>query len=370
MSRKESFVTKMNKRYLQVPQGTEGVHLEEAYRHRQVTHRLFRLFSLWGYWPVETPVFDFYDIYRPLLGAEEKDVYRLIDRDGDLLMLRSDITLFLAKQMGLWLRDEDLPTRVCYSDTILRHQHAEDISKNEFFQTGAELIGKAGEHADLEILLLLRRIFEELELSPALHLGSHRFLTNALEECTEREAADAVAAIRGRDREALDEILQRRFPAARAKLLSELFSFIGEREEFEPLLTARSGELRRHEAEELIYLNRLARLLEEAGYGEQLRIDLSEVGAQPYYTGIVFQCYLSGLDSAVASGGRYDKLLSAFGRECPSVGFSLLQRKIEHLLDGGSFDPPGKSEQVESEDFITAFRKAEELRAAGKAVVL
>ena len=363
-------MTEMNKRYLQVPQGTEGVHLEEAYRHRQVTYRLFRLFSLWGYWPVETPVFDFYDIYRPLLGAEHKDVYRLIDREGDLLMLRSDITLFLAKQMGLWLRDEDLPTRVCYSDTILRHQHAEDISKNEFFQTGAELIGKAGEKADIEILLLLRRIFEELALTPALHLGSHLFLTTALAECTEDERASAVEAIRGRDRERLRTILSARFSAQRAVLLEELFSFIGERAEFRELLAARSEVLRSHELEELHYLDRLVSRMEEAGYGDGVRIDLSEVGAQPYYTGIVFQCYLTGLDAAVASGGRYDKLLSSFGRECPSVGFSFLQRKVEHLLEDGRFDPPGPAEETGRDDVIAAFREAEKQRAQGKAVIL
>lgn len=363
-------MTDMKKRYLQVPQGTEGVHLEEAYRHRQVTYRLFRLFSLWGYWPVETPVFDFYDIYRPLLGTERKDVYRLIDREGDLLMLRSDITLFLAKQMGLWLRDEDLPTRVCYSDTILRHQHAEDISKNEFFQSGAELMGKSGEEADLEILLLLHRIFEELGLTPALHLGSHLFLTTALSACTEEELREAVEAIRSRDREALEEILYRRFAPSRAERLSALFSFIGDRAEFAELLENDTEHLQQEEIEELRYLLRLVTRMEEAGYGSAVRIDLSEVGAQPYYTGIVFQCYLTGLDSAIASGGRYDKLLSAFGRECPSVGFSFLQRKIEHLLDEDRFPPPRPARKVEAEDFITAFRKAEELRSEGKAALL
>jgi ATP phosphoribosyltransferase regulatory subunit len=360
----------VNKRYLQVPQGTEGVHLEEAYRHRQVTSRLFRLFSLWGYWPVETPVFDFYDIYRPLLGEERKDVYRLIDREGDLLMLRSDITLFLAKQMGLWLREEDLPTRVCYSDTILRHQHAEDISKNEFFQSGAELIGKAGEEADLEILLLLRRTFEELGLRPALHLGSHHLLTTALQECPGEELKEAVEAIRSRDRETLERILYRRFSRQRAGELSSLFSFIGGREEFAALLEESGGRLRREETKELRYLHRLAARLTEAGYGEEVRIDLSEAGAQPYYTGIVFQCYLEGLDSAVASGGRYDKLLSAFGRETPSVGFSFLQRKVEHLLDGEHFPAPPPARQVREKDFIDAFRKAEELRARGEAAIL
>ncbi|MFW6208914.1 MAG: ATP phosphoribosyltransferase regulatory subunit, partial [Spirochaetota bacterium] len=220
------------KRYLQVPQGTEGVHLEEAYRHRRINHELFQLFTQWGYLPVETPVFDFYDIYEPLLRSSTRDVYRLIDRDGDLLMLRSDITLFLAKQMGLWLREEDLPTRVCYADTILRHQSAEDISKNEFFQTGAELIGKAGSEADLEVLLLLESIFIKLGVPASIHLGSHQFLTLALKDFDEDELKQAVKAIRNREYHRLRIMLATHCSERRAEVLKSLFAFIGTRAEF------------------------------------------------------------------------------------------------------------------------------------------
>jgi len=357
-------VTDSRKRYLQVPQGTEGVHLEEAYRHRRITQELNQLFTQWGYLPVETPVFDFYDIYEPLLRSSARDVYRLIDREGDLLMLRSDITLFLAKQMGLWLREEDLPTRVCYADTILRHQSAEDISKNEFFQTGAELIGKAGSEADLEVLLLLESIFMKLGVASSIHLGSHQFLTLSLKEFDETELKEAVQAIRNREQQKLYSMIEAHASARRADVITALFSFIGNREEFRREIMRYEGILHNEEMESLQYLAELVEQMEELGYARDVRIDLSEIGTQPYYTGIVFQVYQAGLDDAVASGGRYDKLLSRFGFDCPSVGFSMMLRKIEDQV-ADKFGLPEDIVKVEGETFAEAFRTAQQIRRTG-----
>ncbi len=357
-------MTDSRKRYLQVPQGTEGVHLEEAFRHRRITQELFQLFTQWGYLPVETPVFDFYDIYEPLLRSSARDVYRLIDRDGDLLMLRSDITLFLAKQMGLWLREEDLPTRVCYADTILRHQSAEDISKNEFFQTGAELIGKAGSEADLEILLLLESIFDKLSVAVSIHLGSHQFLTLALKDFSEDELKTAVTAIRNREKHELQKMLETRSSARRAEVITTLFDFIGTRKEFLEEINRYEGILHNEEMEALEYLAEIVEQMELLGYAKDLRIDLSEIGAQPYYTGIVFQVYQAGLDDAVASGGRYDKLLSRFGFDCPSVGFSMMLRKIEDQV-AEKFGLPENVVKVEGKTFAEAFREAQKVREKG-----
>ena len=362
-------MTESKKRYLQVPQGTEGVHLEEAYRHRRITQHLFDLFHLWGYLPVETPVFDFYDIYEPLLHGRTKNIYRLIDREGDLLMMRSDITLFLAKQMGLWLQREDLPTRVCYADTILRHQHAEDISKNEFFQVGVELMGKAGHDADLEILLLLESTFSGLGMNPATHLGSQQFLTTVLSDRPEKTVASAAEYIHNRDFSQLEGLFTSYFPPERVKTLLSFFSFIGSSREFRSMLDSTGKGLSEAERSDLAYLIYLAEQMEALGFGRDLCIDLSEVGTQPYYTGIVFQVYLPGLDDAVASGGRYDKLLDLFGFDCPSVGFSLMQRKLEDHIDA-QFGRPQKAIRVEGADFITAFRKASKLRDEGEVSVL
>jgi len=367
-----------NGKFLQLPQGTEGIHLEEALRHRRLTRKLNDLFTSWGFLPVKTPVFDFYDNYRDLLKTPgEENLYRLMDREGDLLLLRSDVTLFLARQMGLYLNRNDLPARVSYADTILRHQNREDISKNEFFQTGVELIGVEGYEGDMEILLLLDQTLSLLDVSAFLHLGSRNLFRQMVPE--DRETPALREALASRNRRALKEELTLYHPPHTARLFSSLLLFIGSPGEFRQKLTG--DELKNHP--ELVaagsYLLKLTEGLQTLGGEREIRIDLSEIGSQPYHTGIVFQVYCEGVDSAVVSGGRYDRLLENFGLSAPSVGFSLLLRKIEALLP-----PPAEAEEslnrvtveenefneTEETRFTLRFRRAEELRKKGRNVSL
>jgi len=347
--------------------GTETIYIEDAYKHRQANEELGKLFTSWGYLPVETPVFDFFDIYQEFIPVE-KDIYRLIDREGDLLMLRSDITLFLAKQMGLSLKDTDLPVRVCYSGTILRHQNREDISKNEFFQTGVELIGKEGKNADLEILMLLHSTFKSLEIKPIVHIGSRKLLDASISDFKEFDKKEILNMISYRDFEKLKNMLVKNVDKKRVNFLIDLFQFIGNKEELNTFIKSSGGLINSRESTALNDLINIMDSLTQLGAGNSFIIDLSEVGNQPYYTGIVFQGYIEGVDSAVVSGGRYDDLLGEFGFPAPSVGFSLLLRKIEDQL-GKKFSLPDQ-ENITDQDFISGFKKAEKIRKDGRIAIL
>ncbi len=368
-----------NKNRMKIPQGSESFFFEEAYIHRKVTEALQNLFYSWGYLPVETPVFDLFDAYRSLIPEGDTDkIYRLIDRDGDLLMLRSDITLFLARQMGLILMQKDLPARICYSDSILRHQHSEDISHNEFFQSGIELIGKEGVDGDMEVLLLLHRVIELLDIPAEIHLGSHALFNHVFRSFSNEQKARILHMITLREFNELIEFCSPVSGREKAEAQAELFSFIGSGRELEKMLDIReagreriTGLFGNETAEELRYIIRIAEMLAKAGFKNNFQIDLSEVGNQAYHTGIVFQVYMHGMDSAVISGGRYDSLLEKFGIDAPSVGFSLLQRKIEPGIGNRKrFSIPSKTEKIRDTDIVSAFIRAEELRKEGKIAAL
>jgi ATP phosphoribosyltransferase regulatory subunit len=347
--------------------GTETIYIEDAYRHRQADQELGKLFTSWGFLPVETPVFDFFDIYQDFIPVE-KDIYRLIDREGDLLMLRSDITLFLAKQMGLSLKQSDLPVRVCYSGTILRHQNREDISKNEFFQTGVELIGKADLHGDMEILMLLNSTFLTLGINPMVHIGSRKLLDASILEFNKRDQKQIISLITYRDFETLRIKLEEKIDKRRVNLLIKLFQFTGSLVELNLFTESMEENLNDKEKSALNDLKYIFENLTELACEDKFVIDLSEVGIQSYYTGIVFQGYLEGVDSSIVSGGRYDTLLGEFGFETPSVGFSLLLRKIEDQL-GKKFCPP-EYEKITEATFIEALKKAEQIRKNGRIAIL
>lgn len=357
---------------LQIPQGTEGFYLEEAVRHRRLVSAVGERFYRWGYLPVQTPAMDFFDVYRPLLTpAQEKLIYRLIDRDGELLMLRSDATLFLAKQMGMVLTREDLPARVFYTEPILRHENPEDISHNEFFQVGAELIGAPGREGDLEALLLLSDIIGSLPTEGSrFHVGSRKLVQGLLGSAS--DLPGMIDAVLHRRSDEVEEAFARGGQAPGvARRLSELLSFIGSPSELADRLEREQTdkELPATVIGGLSDVSELVSTVERLSEGAAVIADLSEIGTQPYHSGTAFRVYCPGADSAVAAGGRYDGLLGNFGFDAPSVGFSVMLRKIE-ALSKAQEETGDRPEKAPGGSFEERYRASLELRERGKRVVL
>lgn len=360
---------------LRTPQSVEGVCLEDAYRHRYLLRFMEDFFSSWGYLPALTPVFDYYESYSPLLDkALVERSYKFPDRDGEVIMLRSDITLFLAKQMGQ-MRTTG-PTRVYYADSILRHQEEEDICSAEFFQTGAELLGEPGRNGDLEVLLLLHDLLEALDLPDwQIHLGS-RQLVNAVLNSGSRQVntVTAMSLMDLRDRDVLACLLaDNGVPKPEAS--ADMLLFMGKPGEFaEQLLQwQKQGLVTGETGHSLDNLNGLASDLNMVSDAmkKRLRIDLSEHGGQPYYSGFTVKVYVEGAAAAVASGGRYDNLLGMFGLPRPAAGFSLLTRRIEQLsgyarLQGKDFVPA----KAAGNTFAQRYQDAAARRRKGEKVPL
>lgn len=371
---------------LRIPVGTEGVH--EARRHSRILRIIEDIFRSWGYLPVLTPVFDYYENYRPLLDrAREERICRFPDREGELLMLRSDITLFLAKQMGPALRNSVLPRRVYYADSIIRYENDETISRGEFFQVGAELIGMPGREGDLEVLMLLREVLGALKLPEwRLHIGSRAVLNAVLDtgdapggRARVRAAESAGALLEIRDREGLMRLMGD-LGLGNAEGRCDLLLFMGSCDEFrecrEGLIRGCGGDAAGRigrAVEDLTGLTAEMAEMAEFASPDDIRIDLSEHGGQPYHTGFTMQAYVKGAGSAAASGGRYDELLGAFapGRGMPAAGFSLLMRKVEPLSRAVD-ESPGDADAVRAEGgkFAERYRDARRKRGKGIPVVL
>jgi len=368
----------MKNNLLRLPHGTETLYLEETYRHRKILRHMEDLTESWGYLPVQTPVFDFYDNYRPLLDSKLEDqTYRMIDREGDLLMLRSDITLFLARQMGLTLTEEELPVRVFYSDSILRHQDHEDIASHEFFQTGCELIGLPGTEGDLEIIFLLAETLKEFKLPPSrIHIGSTPLFQAIARPFSEEDARQLTGYVHTREKQSIRKLLQSVYRKEVAEELTDLLLFIGTGDEFADRLTEWESLLDGLLKEPLGYLKQISLGWKDLNeFEDMFRIDLSETGDQPYYSGLVFNAYTEGCGTAIASGGRYDGLLDNFGYsgEQPafSVGFSLFLRKLEKLSGVKTVPPvPHSAASEESVSAADRYRRATEMRKDGRTVIL
>jgi len=363
----------MKEKLLKTPQGSESIFLEEAYKHEKIIETINNLYTNWGYLPVKTPVFDYYETYEKLLSdTSKKNCFRLMDRNGDLLLLRNDITLFLARQLGRILKNSNETIRVHYSDSILRHQSEIDISSNEFFQTGAELVGKPGLYGDLEAITLLNTILTDLKLPDTkIHIGSRALLDSLLKNFKNIDSSTLIELIDSRDIKKLENYLLLDNSNKIATDITNLLLFIGTFNEFSAY---------KKENRELIeklgltndfkHLEEIGENLKGLGLIDDFRFDLSEVTNKSYYTGIVFKAYTKGIDSAIASGGRYDNLISTFGKSIPSVGFSILLRKIEGKILDEKFIAPTKNYININNNYITAYNEAKKTRESGSVAVL
>ena len=354
--------------YLQTPRAGGGLSFGRAAARRRLRERLLDLFALWGYRLVETPVFDYFEAFRPVLDADMMErVYRLIDRDGELLLVRSDVTLFAARLVARTLRPAELPLRLCYADSIVRHEDAESISHNESYQVGAELIGRSGVDADTEIIALCLRALTHCGVEEAaLHVGSRAAFDGCFAGIAEAERAELRGAIRDR---AWDAVLRRSGQAGvrHPEALVELFALIGDLDELRTRMADLGDRLPEAARDALTHLAAVADALRHLDL-PPIRLDLSELGMQSYYSGIVMSAYLAGAGGPIAAGGRYDGLLGRFGGECPSTGFALSLGRVERHapLDDASADPPI---DLSGRPFTATFRQAEELRAGGRAAI-
>jgi len=359
--------SRVNRR-LSLPTGTETLLLQEAARHRQVTFALETLFQRWGYLPAETPIVDYFEVYRRLLSeADTRNTYRTLDRAGELLMIRADTTLFLAKQLGVHLRTEELPVRVYYNEQILRYEVEHDISRNEYQQAGVELVGVAGHDGDTEILLLL---LESLAAADAketvIHIGSRALLDTLVELGVPPDKyAELREAIVFRRREEFREILDATNLAPNTPAIEEIVFTIRPASDLQdvhlPEMVPDALERVVHNV--ILTIRTVAALRPE----DRLFLDMSELGSHDYYTGIAFGAYAEGADSAIARGGRYDRLLRSFGCESPSVGFSIFTRKIPSV---GAQDSGIKPASADGTTIEERYQNAKVRRGAGEAVQL
>lgn len=342
----------MNDRFRRkLPPGSEGLAFESSLRRVRTSQDLEQLFSLWGYLPVHTPLVDFYEPYRGLV--EPGQVYRFTDREGDLLLLRNDATLFLARMLGLQLGGLREPLRLWYGDSILRHEHPDDPGSDEYFQTGAEYLGATQGEADWEIILLAAEALRVLGVADfRVHLGSRalfRRLTGVAPGSAEQQLLADLERLSGPAWESLD-------PQTRRQL-----QFIGAPDEASHLLGSASA------WPEAVFWMETARVLESSGLEGKVVLDLGEPGQMPYYTGLVFRVYAPGLGGPAVAGGRYDTLLPQFGIDAPSVGFSFQQSALEKAW--GTVDLPLPKKAAGS-TWAERLENARKTRAAGKGVVL
>ncbi|MHB1685751.1 MAG: ATP phosphoribosyltransferase regulatory subunit, partial [Bacilli bacterium] len=146
----------MQSDFVERPSGTRDYVGCELTRKRAVEDRLIKEFELWGYQPVETPLFEYAEtIARGLHRDEDERLLRLFDREGRTIALRPEMTTPVARVATTLLASETLPLRLCYCAETYSGRSGQIQGPVEVTQAGVELIGDSGPDADAEIIALM-----------------------------------------------------------------------------------------------------------------------------------------------------------------------------------------------------------------------
>ncbi len=316
-----------------IPRGVADYFGGPARQRRQIEASLRALARAWAYNEIIPPVFEYAETLTTETGGQlAEDLYRFFDRDGRVLALRPDLTIPTARIVGSKLYDQPLPQRYFYAGPVFRYEEPRAGRQREFWQAGVELIGAASPDADAEVLALAALALQTVGLAEFRfslgHLGYFHGLIAHL-----RLDDAAIARLQNAlDRKSLDDV----------RALADAWSLIPPERDAVLGLLALSGpqgdgvlSQARALALNPQMLDAVARLeavevrLDHYGVKRFFDIDLADVRAMDYYTGITFKAYTPGIGFSVVNGGRYDNLVGEFGPDLPAVGCAFY---IDRLL--------------------------------------
>jgi ATP phosphoribosyltransferase regulatory subunit len=311
-----------------IPSGTRDVLPDEMRELRAITETLRGVFERYGYGEVYTPAIEYESVVRRAAGGVQP-AYRVFDDHGEVLALRADMTVPIARLVATRYPTADPPLRFCYIAHAYRAVRPHRGQMREFLQAGIELVGAPGPRGTAEALTVLCTALDAVGLTGyRVGLGDASLYPALMaafdvpEEARER----LLHELGTKDLVGLEhEVSELRLPDEAAELLVRVPQLRGGPE----LLGAEAGPV----ADALGNLRAILDLL-DPGVAGRVIFDLGLARGLGYYSGAVFDVYDPALGAPLGGGGRYDDLLGRFGRALPAVGFALGVDRLHAALSG------------------------------------
>jgi len=310
-----------------IPSGTRDVLPDEMRELRDITEAIRGIFELDGYGEVWTPTLEYEAVLAR--GGGPPPAYRVFDDHGEVLALRTDMTIPIARVVATRYRAAEPPLRFCYFAHAYRGVRPHRGQMREFLQAGVELVGSPAPVGTAEVLTVMCHALTATGLRGyRIGLGDASLYRNLLRSFGVSEATGdrLVATLVKRDFVSLEaELEPLDLDDDDKALLLRVPQLRGGAE----LLGDADGRV----AEALEGLRGVYEML-PAEVAERVIFDLGLTRDLGYYTGAVFEVYDPTLGEPLGGGGRYDDLLGRFGRPLPAVGFALGIDRVHIALAG------------------------------------
>lgn len=320
------------------PSGFRDVLAEEALAREAITRAVADLFAARGYVPIETPTLEVMDVMRAG-GRMPASPFKFFDSHDDLLAMRPDVTLQIARACATRMAAEEGPLRFRYTQRVFRETETDNQAlARELTQCGVECIGQAGSATDAEIIALFA---EALVLAGVCDFTLGLATVGVLRALLERSGgaepwkAAVLEAYHGSDFVALDHLCAAALgigPEDGAEVPEPGNAAPAYADAIARLARIRGGQEAIDEVRALVSplgcvadLDEFQAIYDQLvgeGLGKRILVDFSVVSSFNYYTGMVFEAASPHLGAPLGAGGRYDRMIGAYGTDRPAAGFA------------------------------------------------
>lgn len=317
----------MKNQLLHTPEGVRDIYNEECEKKLELQDRLHKALKRHGYHSIQTPTFEFFDIFGKEVGTiPSSELYKFFDREGNTLVLRPDITPSIARSAAKYFMDEDMPIRLSYMGNTFINNHSYQGRLKESTQLGAELIGDDTVDADAEMIAMAIDALKSSGLKDfQISVGHVEFFRGLMEAAGLSEEQEEVIRelIANKNFFGVEEEIS---DCSMNQNLKELFGMLGtiydNAASFEEAKTYAADYPRVYKA--IRRLEDLDAVLKIYGVDKYVTYEFGMLSSYHYYTGVIFAGYTYGSGEPVVKGGRYDKLLTYFGKDAASIGFAIV----------------------------------------------
>ena len=311
---------------LQPVRGTRDLLGNESLVQRYVINTAQKISERYGYEPIDTPVFEFTDVFKRTLGNASdivtKEMYTFEDKGGDSLTLRPEGTAGIARAMLSGGLLNQIPLKWSYSGPMFRHERPQKGRLRQFHQVGVELIGVAEPIGDIEVIDLARAYLDELGVLPFTTLE-----INTLGDSESRNFyREALVSYLEGFRNELSVESQTRLDQNPLRILDS------KNEDDKKIITNAPPYTDYLNSESNSFFNSVISGLEDLNIPYKLNPRL--VRGLDYYCHTAFEFTTTSLGSqgTVLAGGRYDNLITMMGgNPTPGIGWAAGVERLSML---------------------------------------
>jgi ATP phosphoribosyltransferase regulatory subunit len=305
--------------------GVNDLYFQELLGYERINDAIEQVMRRYGYKPILTPNFEYYDMYALDTSLSRDKMFKLIDKTGKVLVLRPDATIPICRMAANTFKDPADVLKFSYITTIFREDNSKTNYRKDFIQGGVEYFGNPGPDCDAEVIAVAIAMLKNLGLDHIhIDIGQGAFLEGLIEGLclAPSDKAKINELIENKNLGDLNMFLSQMSMDQRIyEVLLEIPMLFGTYDDVYP--KAKSLCINPAMEAALKNLDEVYEILKSYQVDAHINLDFGFTNQLNYYSGLIFKGYAQDWGDSLLSGGRYDQLSSTFGVDRPACGFGI-----------------------------------------------